>query len=76
VSKKIIDTYNAARIHQPETVEQVREVVRHSRKVRALGARHSFNDIADSHEDIISLARTRRLLPFDFAQDRRRSSSQ
>ncbi|HEX9925215.1 MAG TPA: hypothetical protein VGD99_21340 [Anaerolineae bacterium] len=39
MSKKIIDTYNAARIHQPETVEQVREVVRHSRKVRALGAR-------------------------------------
>jgi xylitol oxidase len=48
-------TYSAARLHYPETVEQVQElVVRHS-KLKALGARHSFNTIADSSEDLISL---------------------
>src|SRR6266508_4859294 len=48
-------TYSAARLHHPETVEQVQElVIRHS-KLKALGARHSFNTIADSSEDLISL---------------------
>jgi len=48
-------TYSAARLHYPETVEQVQElVIRHS-KLKALGARHSFNTIADSAEDLISL---------------------
>jgi xylitol oxidase len=50
-------TYQAARVHYPETVEEVQALVRGARKVRALGSRHSFNDIADSPGDLISLAR-------------------
>ena len=48
-------TYRAARLHQPKTIEQIQEIVSHSSKVKALGSRHSFNDIADSSEDLISL---------------------
>ena len=48
-------TYRAARLHKPKTIEQVQEIVSRSSKVRALGSRHSFNDIADSPEDLISL---------------------
>jgi alditol oxidase len=48
-------TYRAARFHQPETIEQIQELVIHSEKMKALGTRHSFNDIADSPGDLISL---------------------
>ncbi len=47
--------YHAARWHWPETVAQLQELVRACRKVRMLGSRHSFNAIADSREDLISL---------------------
>ena len=50
-------TFSAARVHYPETVEQVQELVARSHKLRVLGSRHSFNDIADSTEDLISLER-------------------
>ena len=48
-------TYSTDRLHQPQTIEQVRQVVTSCSKVRALGARHSFNGIADSTENQISL---------------------
>lgn len=48
-------TYSTARWHSPKTVEQVQELVRRCRKLKALGTRHSFNGIADTAEDIISL---------------------
>ena len=48
-------TYRAVRLHRPETVEQVQALVSRASKVKVLGSRHSFNDIADSPEDLISL---------------------
>ncbi len=42
--------YRAERIHHPATLEQLQEIVAAARRVRALGSRHSFNDIADSTE--------------------------
>src|SRR2546423_206038 len=50
-------TYGAARLHYPETVAQVQDLVRSGQKLRVLGSRHSFNDIADSPGDLISLER-------------------
>src|SRR5579871_2845218 len=50
-------TYSAKRFHFPTTIEQAREVVKSCHKLRALGSRHSFNAVADSTEDIISLER-------------------
>ena len=41
-------TYAAAEIARPSTVEEVRGLVGYGRHVRALGTRHSFNDLADS----------------------------
>jgi xylitol oxidase len=58
-------TFSAARFHHPTTVEQIQEVVSRSRKLRVLGSRHSFNDIADSAEDLISLEQLAPVLAFD-----------
>jgi alditol oxidase len=48
-------TYNAKQIYERITVEQLQSIVRSTPKLRALGARHSFNSIADSTEAQISL---------------------
>lgn len=42
--------YRAERLHRPSTLEELQEVVARSPRVRVLGSRHSFNDIADSRE--------------------------
>jgi xylitol oxidase len=63
-------TYNAARFHQPETIEQVREIVARCKKIRALGTRHSFNGIADSDHDLISLEHLNRVVELDAARRR------
>ena len=43
-------TYQARAVHTPSTVEQVQELVAAKPRVRVLGSRHSFSDIADSDE--------------------------
>jgi alditol oxidase len=48
--------YRAARLHRPESVEQVQELAAAARRVRVLGSRHSFTGIADS-EELLSLER-------------------
>lgn len=58
-------TYRAAQIHAPETVEQIQELVKRSHKVKALGTRHSFNDIADSPGDLISLEHFDKIVALD-----------
>src|SRR5262245_57827583 len=58
-------TYSAARLHAPETVAQVQELVLRHHKLRALGSRHSFNSIADSPEDMISLEHLDRVCAVD-----------
>ncbi len=58
-------TYRAARLHRPETVEQLQELVSSCRKLKALGTRHSFNEIADTDEDQISLEHFDRVVALD-----------
>jgi alditol oxidase len=58
-------TYNAARFHAPETIEQLQELVLRSSKLRAVGSRHSFNGIADTTEDQISLEHFDQVLSVD-----------
>lgn len=48
-------TYSTDRLYEPQSVEDVQRLVKQCRKLRALGARHSFNGIADSTENQISL---------------------
>ncbi|MDP9344894.1 MAG: FAD-binding protein [Actinomycetota bacterium] len=42
--------YRAAAIHRPRTLEELQERVAATPRLRVLGSRHSFNDIADSDE--------------------------
>jgi xylitol oxidase len=48
-------TYSTDRLDTPASVEEVQSVVKRARKLRALGTRHSFNAIADSTSEQISL---------------------
>lgn len=40
-------TYRAATVHEPRSVDELRDVVAGARTLRALGTRHCFNDVAD-----------------------------
>jgi alditol oxidase len=59
--------YRATRIHRPSTVEEVREIVARAPRIRVLGSRHSFSDVADSAELV-----TLEGLPADVVVDRER----
>jgi xylitol oxidase len=48
-------TYSTDRLDAPATVEEVQAIVKRASKLRALGTRHSFNGIADSTSEQISL---------------------
>ena len=57
--------YLAAQIHRPETVEEIQEVISSTASIKALGTRHSFNDIADSPGHLISLQHFDQILALD-----------
>lgn len=42
--------YRAGVIHRPQTMDELRRIVSRAGRIRALGTRHGFNDIADSAE--------------------------
>ncbi len=46
--------YRASTLHRPASVDELQDVVSRAPKIRALGSRHSFNDLADSAE-LVSL---------------------
>ncbi len=48
-------TYSTDHVHAPANVDEVRTVVKSCSKLRAVGSRHSFNRIADSTQNQISL---------------------
>ena len=48
-------TYSTDRLDAPRSVEEAQAIVKRARKLRALGTRHSFNAIADSTSEQISL---------------------
>ncbi|MDQ1600718.1 MAG: alditol oxidase [Actinomycetota bacterium] len=49
-------TFGAARVHRPGTLEELRSVVAASDRVRALGSAHSFSPVADTTDDLVSVA--------------------
>lgn len=57
--------YSAARRHHPRSLEQVRELVSSAESLKALGSRHSFNPIADTRADQLSLGFLNRVLELD-----------
>lgn len=58
-------TYGATTIHRPTTLAQVQAIVAAATKVRALGSRHSFNHLADSPGDLISLEHLNTVVAID-----------
>ncbi|SFB21958.1 xylitol oxidase [Cohnella sp. OV330] len=57
--------YRASEIVFPESVEEIQERVARSRRVKALGSRHSFNGIADTDGTMLSLERLDRVVALD-----------
>ena len=57
--------YQARNILRPATIDEVQESVARSKKLKALGTRHSFNGIADSTEDLMSLENLDRVISLD-----------
>ncbi len=49
--------YRAARLHEPTSLDELYDVVTRASALRVLGSRHSFNGIADTAGDQVSLAR-------------------
>ncbi|RLK52427.1 FAD-binding protein [Microbacterium telephonicum] len=48
--------YAAARLSEPSTLDELAEVIGSAPRVRMLGSRHSFTDIADTDGVLVSLA--------------------
>jgi len=59
--------FGARAVHFPTSVAAVQALVHGADKVRVVGARHSFNAIADTTGDLISLRRLERLISIDAA---------
>jgi len=57
--------YSTDNLYQPTTVEQVQEVVKKCAKLRGLGTRHSFNQIADSRDNQISVRELNKVVSID-----------
>lgn len=49
--------YRGTRLYRPATLDEVRRVVRDHQAVKALGGRHSFSTIADTHGAMVTLER-------------------
>ncbi len=59
--------YGARHVHEPRSIDELQGIVRASSALRAIGSRHSFNDIADTTGDLISLAALPRTIEIDRA---------
>lgn len=57
--------YSTTNWHEPESVEDVQHLVSKLEKLRVIGTRHSFNSIADSNANIVSLQKLNRVLSID-----------
>ncbi|WP_329042556.1 FAD-binding protein [Streptomyces sp. NBC_00178] len=58
-------TFGAKRLHTPATVAELQDVVAAGSAVRALGTGHSFNTVADTTGDLVSVAGLPRSVEID-----------
>jgi xylitol oxidase len=49
--------FRSRRVFEPESIDELAGIVRSSESIRAVGTRHSFNQLADTTGDHVSLAR-------------------
>ncbi len=57
--------YQATNWYEPHNIDEIINIVKKSNKLRVVGSRHSFNDIADSNETIICLKNFNRVISLD-----------
>ena len=57
--------FSTDNVHYPESIAEVQRVVKSSKKIRAIGSRHSFNRIADSDSNQISLSGLNKIISLD-----------
>lgn len=57
--------YGSSELLEPESVEEVSDIVARSPSIRALGSRHSFNGIADTNGVQLSLSKLNRIIELD-----------
>ena len=60
--------FRAERVHRPATLGELQAVVAGADRVRAVGTGHSFNRIADTPADLVSVAGLPRVLEVDSAR--------
>jgi xylitol oxidase len=58
-------TYAAERVHAPTSVDELRVLVAGSDRVRPLGTRHAFTDLADTIGDLVSTQELPRTIEID-----------
>jgi xylitol oxidase len=58
-------TYQAKQVFYPESVDEVRQIVRNCSHLTAIGSRHSFNTIADNTANQISLEKMQSIMSLD-----------
>ncbi|MCU1492570.1 MAG: FAD-binding protein [Acidimicrobiaceae bacterium] len=63
-------TFAAPYLHRPTTLSQLQELVAGSDRLRVLGSGHSFNHIADSSGDLVSVADLPATIELDAARRR------
>ena len=68
-------TFAAERFHRPASLPQLQRLVARGTRVRALGTGHSFNRLADTPGDLVSVAGLPRLVEVDTARSAVRLSA-
>jgi xylitol oxidase len=58
-------TFRAQRLHRPSSVPELQRLVATRRRIRVLGTGHSFNRVADSPGDLVSLAGLPKVIEVD-----------
>lgn len=58
-------TYGSARLHTAHSIEEAIGLVKTHRRLKVLGTRHCFNHIADSKDNLISLAPLNKIASLD-----------
>src|SRR4029079_2882107 len=57
--------YSTGNVLYPKSVGEVQQIVRECDKIKALGTRHSFNMIADSEHNLLSMQALNRVVSLD-----------
>jgi xylitol oxidase len=58
-------TYSTTNLHKAASIDEVRGWIRNQPHFKVLGTRHCFNDIADSKDELLSLAALNKVVALD-----------